>query len=623
MARSGKMRRLTAGLLVALGFSGQGTVFAQDTFLPPLLREAPQGKQRPADKAVQTDRKAEASKPAPLELILTPDGTNLSNSYLPPPPDDGLGKAVIPPANPPATAAPASNPCCSPAPAAGGAGDRFAKLPPISPLPRPGYFPIFPTGPGFYTLADALEDDERPNPPKYPYPRFSIIPNAFFDIDWRYLDDPNNTETDFWDFLKRQRFGPDDAFLFTGGGELRMRYNFEANSRLLNTGPVRNRGRDNNYDLYRARVYGDLMMTERLRVFMEFISATSPNYLLTPLPIDRDAADFLNLFVDANLFSIADNPLWFRVGRQELIYGSQRLLSALDWANTRRTFQGGKLFWHSQKDDLDLFLVQPVIPNDGRLDSVDNNQVFAGLWYTHRPKAGEFIDAYYLMLDNTNPTTDGRFGQKGGFTVHTFGTRWLGDRDNWVWDIEGMMQCGESVNQGLFAKALTVAGGYHFKDCWATPIVWLSYDYASGTPDPGNGRLNQTFNQLFPFGHYYFGFVDVVGRRNINDVASYVTFWPAKWMFTQLQCHNFWLDSPKDALYNAAGNAIRQDRTGQSGNYVGTELDFLVNFHLTNHSDLFISYSYLFAGDFIHRTATTPAGRQDPQALYVQYSYRW
>src|SRR5262249_33656128 len=83
------------------------------------------------------------------------------------------------------------------------------------------------------------------------------------------------------------------------------------------------------------------------------------------------------------------------------------------------------------------------------------------------------------------------------------------------------------------------------------------------------------------------------------------------------------LASGKDALYNAAGLPIRQDRTGRAGNQVGQELDFLVNFHLDNHSDILLSYSYLFARPFIMRTATTPSGRDNPQARYVQSTYRW
>src|SRR5207253_9618063 len=98
------------------------------------------------------------------------------------------------------------------------------------------------------------------------------------------------------------------------------------------------------------------------RLFAEFLSATSPNRLLPPGPSDRDPADFLNLFVDVRTLTLADNPVWLRVGRQELLYGSQRLVSTLDWANTRRTFEGVKAFWHSRDIDVDAFVVNPVVP---------------------------------------------------------------------------------------------------------------------------------------------------------------------------------------------------------------------------------------------------------------------
>jgi len=57
-----------------------------------------------------------------------------------------------------------------------------------------------------------------------------------------------------------------------------------------------------------------------------------------------------------------------------------------------------------EKFDIDLFWVQPVIPNRDKLDSVDNNQNFAGIWTTYKPRKGTSLDLYYLMLDNIHDT---------------------------------------------------------------------------------------------------------------------------------------------------------------------------------------------------------------------------
>lgn len=517
----------------------------------------------------------------------------------------------------------------SQAPAAGANCDEgeapsawWKLVPPVQPMPRLGYSPVLPTGAGCYSLVDRVKGECGEKPPKYPYPRFGIIPFSFFDVDWKYLDDPKNTEWDHFDWMKRCRFCEDEV-MFTSGGEFRYRSNHEVNSRLLNVGPPGLRGITNDYDLTRVRVYGDLYVTKWLRVYAEFIAADIYNADLPPGPSDRNWGDLLNAFVDARALEVNGSPVWLRVGRQELLYGSQRLISPLDWVNTRRTFQGVKAFWQGENLSLDAFCVQPVIPNNRRFDSVDNNIVFSGLWATYKFDKGRYLDAYVLNLDRAGAADPGLFGRLGPSNVTTYGSRYFGQYDSGLLiDLEGMLQSGTFSNRDQFAGAATAGAGYHWKDAPGKPTFWVYYDFASGDRDPGSGTRG-TFEQLFPFGHYYFGFIDVVGRKNIHDINAAVTFYPTEWVTVQGQAHNFHLASSRDALYSASGALIRQDRTGRAGNYVGQEFDLLLNFHLTRHQDVFLSYSYLFAGAFIRQTATTAAGRRDPQALYLQYSYRW
>jgi hypothetical protein len=396
----------------------------------------------------------------------------------------------------------------APASTGGGSAGPWAKVPPLSPIPRPGDFIIGPTGCGYYTAIDCLNGSAREKPQKYPYPRFSIIPFSFFDVDWRYLDDSNNTDHDLFDPLKRVHLG--DNLLLTTGGEVRMRYINEVDSRLS--------GRDNTYELLRTRVYADLWYQDKFRVFIEYLDAQTYNQDLPPLIIDANHSDLLNAFIDIKLAETCDGTAYARVGRQELLYGSQRLISPLDWANTRRTFQGAKVFYRSEKFDTDAFIVQPVIPDVAHFDSGDDNQVFAGTWTTYRPAKGQAIDAYYLYLDNARHSASGRGGVLGASNFHTVGGRYSGDKDNVLWDFEGAFQFGDFSNQNQIAGMYTTGLGYHFKDLPMNPQAWVYYDYASGDPHIGVGDTHRTFNQLFPFGHYYFGFIDVVGRQNIHDL---------------------------------------------------------------------------------------------------------
>jgi hypothetical protein len=568
----GAKRLLTAGLLAALCLRGPAAGRAQEVVAPP---------------AAQDIRGEPIAPPADLP----PAGGGAPGAGGDRPAQDIRGE----------TEGPAPNESLP----------WYRRVPPIAPIPRPGLFITPPTGPGYYSLVDLLTGNERAAPPRYPYPRFSIMGFSFFDADFRYLDDPNNTEHDIFDPLKRIHLG--DNWLFTTGGEFRFRYMNEVDSRLT--------GVDNTYDLTRERVYGDLWFRDIFRVYAELLWAESFNQDLPPLVIDRNLGDFLNLFADLKVAELCDHPVYFRGGRQELLFGSQRLISPLDWANTRRTFEGGRLFYRGDKWDVDAFVVSPVVPTVNHFfSSINANEVFSGAWATYRPKAGQALDAYYLNLDNTSGTPVTLGLPAGPYNVNTVGGRWVGDANNWTWDVEGDLQFGDFQQRHILAKAFSAGAGYRFADLPMTPQLWAYYDYASGDPDPSNAHATYgTFNQLFPFGHYYFGFLDLVGRQNINDVNFQVSLFPTKWITTYLQYHVFRLDSAKDALYNAAGTPIRRDPTGAAGNDVGDELDYVINFHIDKHQDVLFGYSHLFAGQFIRQTGN---GRS-PELTYLQYSFRW
>jgi hypothetical protein len=84
-----------------------------------------------------------------------------------------------------------------------------------------GFFPVPPSGPGYYSALDWLRGDPRDGPPKYGYPPTSAFSGSFFDADFRYLDKPDNADFDYADPLKRIHLG--DNWLFSTGGEIRDR----------------------------------------------------------------------------------------------------------------------------------------------------------------------------------------------------------------------------------------------------------------------------------------------------------------------------------------------------------------------------------------------------------------
>ncbi len=473
-------------------------------------------------------------------------------------------------------------------------------------FPRLGNYWMPPKGPGYYSFKDRIGDEPRLKAPPSAYPPFAFMTPGFFDADFRYVETPGY-QPDFFEKLHRIHLG--ENWLFATGGQAWAWYMNETDSRLT--------GQKNVYELARTRVYADLWYKDRFRIYAEFISAFTFNQDLPPLKTDQNYADLLNLFIDVKICELAGSPVYVRAGRQELNLGSQRLVSSLDWANTRRTFEGVRGFWLSEKLDIDVFWAQPVLVGNMRFDRADSNQNFAGAWVTYRHAKGQALDLYYLYLDNQNDTDTGGI-DSAPVTVHTIGSRAVGDKHGFLWDFESAFQFGARGGQKLNAFMTTAGLGYNWSNGPMNPTFWAYYDWASGDANPNTGDYN-TFNPLFPFERYYLGFTDIVGRQNIRDLNFHMYLNPAKWITLNAQYHCFRLDRAQDALYSGAGVPERRSPTGSAGTDVGQEVDVLVYFHMSRRSDILLGWSKLFAGSFIANTGNG----QSPELFYAMYNFRW
>lgn len=489
------------------------------------------------------------------------------------------------------------------------ASQPWANTPTVQKFPPLGFFLVRPNDPGYYSFIDLLNHDLREKPPALAYPPFALQPPSGFDADYRYIEKPDYDRNDPFDHLKR--IHPTSDTMLTIGGQSSARYMNEVDSRLG--------AANNDYTLFRNRVWADLWYTESFRIYGEFISALVNGNDLTQLPIDKNEADLLNLFAEVKVCDLGGAPVFVRVGRQEMLFGSQRLISTVDWANTRRTFEGVRAYRRTEELDVDLFAMHPVIVNPTTFDKADTKALFYGAWATYRPNKDTAIDLYFLGLRNGSQLAD-RYvpAIRGDQDICTLGARAAGSDGSFLYDFEGMTQWGNSARRDVKACAFTAEVGWHFVEHRWHPQVWVGYDYASGTSNPLSTD-DRTFNPLFPFGHYYFGYLDLVGRQNIEDVNFQVVAFPDSWVTLVGQFHHFQLAEARDFLYNAAGRPTRRSPLGIASRDVGNEIDLLANFHVTAHQDLLIGYSKLFAGQFIRDTGPNVS----PELFYAMYNFRW
>lgn len=412
---------------------------------------------------------------------------------------------------------------------------------------------------------------------------------VFYANDFSYLDDPAYQGDNLGDSFKRLAGGRVDL-----GGEARVRYHRENNIRGLGL-----TGKDDEFWLSRVRTFSNWRITDDLRFYGEYLYADSAGEQFAPRAIEENHGEAQNLFLDAKLFEADGGKLTARVGRQELLFGNQRLVSPLDWGNTRRTFDGYRLLFSGDSWDIDGFYTNPVKRTPeyvNKWDSADDNQKFYGLYSTRKGlDIGVLGFIYYLAYENSttnfNFLPDARQSCRWRERLVVRTGRWLA-----IW--KELRWLGPS-RPGFFTSGL--GRKLSLWNGWS-PTLWGWYDYASGGKTVPASRGDDSFDHLFPLpADRYNGFMDLFGRRNLHDLnAQFITPLPGKKVSMTLWYHYFLLDqktTPYSVVmtpYNAANAAGSRE--------LGHELDVLFSADLNTRNNVLVGYSFFAAGDYYRTT---------------------
>ncbi|HEX4646713.1 MAG TPA: alginate export family protein [Verrucomicrobiae bacterium] len=336
-------------------------------------------------------------------------------------------------------------------------------------------------------------------------------------------------------------------------------------------------------------------------------------------------------------------PLSLKVGRQEMTYGEERLIGTFAWNNIGRTFDAAKLRWQNEWFGADFFVSHPVIPEDGRFDVDNRYDYFSGV-YANTAKIPKTILEAYLLARNSSPkaisaVTSPEFPQPSARDVYTAGGRVKskpGEIGNWDYTVEGAYQFGDFRDNRLGVSSARlrqdafmaiVQGGYTFTNLWSKPRLGFEYTYSSGDGNPNDGK-HETFDNLFPTNHRFYGYMDFISLQNIQDARGILQLRPHPRVSVALEGHGFWLADTHDNLYTAAGTprggiaATPGNNYGINPNYgrfVGTELDLIAGVAVTRFAQLEAGYGHFFVGDYIRESLAAPTvGSKDANYVYVQ-----
>ncbi len=293
------------------------------------------------------------------------------------------------------------------------------------------------------------------------------------------------------------------------------------------------------------------------------------------------------------------SPVRLRAGRMAFEVLDRRFIARNEWRNTTNTFQGFRGTAGSEMDawQLDLMALQPLLRKLTSLDERNKEQWFFAAIASLRPWS-RFItlQPYVFWLRQ-----DGRVSNVER-SIQAYALRGYGilGHSGFDYDFNVVLQRGQ--DDGLLHRAWGLASelGYTFETGW-NPRLSGFLGYASGDKDP-NDNLNQRFERFFGFArpwsnNDYFQWENIVAPKLRLEAT------PSKRLRFDAGYSGYFLASATDRWNNAG----LRDATGESGTFVGNELDVRLRGKLMPHVDLTFGYAFFSPGEFTRATSRREA----------------
>lgn len=430
-----------------------------------------------------------------------------------------------------------------------------------------------------------------------------------YEENWSFLRDATK-RGDPWDAVKYIPLNREGDRFLSIGGEIRERYEyFSANN--WGAGPQDRNG----YVMQRYMLHTDWLLGEYGRAFVQFKSGIVNDRVGGPRATDQDQSDLGQAFLDLNA-PWHDGGLTARVGRQEMSFGSSRLVAVRESPNVRQAFDGVRLIAKTGPWRLDVLGTRPAQTNPGIFDDhPDDKRTLWGLYGTRRlPSLGDVgADLYYFRYSNASA----RFDQGAALEVrHSVGTRLWGRRGSGDYNFEFIYQGGR-FGAGLI-QAWTAASdtGYTAKSLPSSPRFGLRADVTSGDRDPNNPNL-QTFSAMFPKGNY-FGEISQIGPYNHIDAHPLIEWHLPHRVTLTMECDFFWRQSLNDGIYGISGNLLRSGKN-KKARYIGTQPSLHADWQVDSHLSFAANYTRFIAGAFLRETP--PADDINFFTTWVTYKF--
>jgi hypothetical protein len=267
-----------------------------------------------------------------------------------------------------------------------------------------------------------------------------------------------------------------------------------------------------------------------------------------------------------NVDKLLGTPVTLKVGRQELVYGDQRLLGAINWSNNGQSFDALKVIYGQEMFNLDVFTAK-LVENTTGSDDTD----LYGAYATLKNIPNNTLDLY--VLNERNNAT--------GMNIYAIGARLKGAVAGVDYSLEVPFETGENsatVDRSGFAFAGTVS--YLIPN---TPKlrVGAEVDYGSGD-DGSDPASDDSFYGFYPTNHDKFGYSDVVTSwSNLTAFSLNASAEP----------------NDKLKVYGAYWSFTKTESAAGADDSIGSEIDLTATYKVNSAVTAELGYARFFVGD--------------------------
>jgi Alginate export len=342
---------------------------------------------------------------------------------------------------------------------------------------------------------------------------------------------------------------------------------------------------------HRIMLHGDVKLGKKARIFTQLNSTLrlfNPNPLIE---IDENRLGLHQAFVDFQPTGLLN----IRVGRQELSYGNNRVLTFREGPNNRFAFDAFVVKWQNPSWRIDALVATPVFQKPKIGDDETFKESISGIYATKTLVDKKlFLDVHTLYFKSNRIKYNLEAGDEKRVSL---GTRLFSRNPKFNYEIEVTYQTGRfnALNINALAVAYDVKYLLTQKNKWT---VGLAGNYITGDKNRNDTQLN-SYNLIYS--KPSFGLAAPLGASNIVNVNPYIQCSPLPKL--QLLAGVYFLSrqSDQDGIYTPNMMQTRPNRKevlfNTNARKIGNQYVFEAAYNLNNQWAFYFDTAYLAAGD--------------------------